>query len=74
MTMKNLVLAAIATLSLGLGAAYAAPIQGQTNVGVGGPVYQRNVPANPGETRHVIGGETFYFAPGLNTGGSDGAN
>ena len=29
--MKNLILAAIATLSLGIGAAYAAPAQQQTN-------------------------------------------
>ena len=65
MTMKNLILAAIATLSLGAGVANAQS--------PGRSVYQPNVPAYPGETRHVIGGQTFYFAPGTGGGGGGGA-
>jgi hypothetical protein len=47
--MKNLILAAIATLSLGIGAAYAAPAQQQNNTGwhLGSP----NPPA------YVVGGD-----------------
>jgi hypothetical protein len=79
-TMKKLFLAAIAVLSLGAGSAYAEqPAQPQTsteypliNQGTGGPAYQRNLPANPAETRHVIGGETFYYDPVMNGGGGDG--
>jgi hypothetical protein len=81
-TMKKLILAAIAVLSLGAGSAYAEQAaQPQTsaefpliNQSAGGSAYERNVPANPGETRHVIGGETFYYGPGMNGGGGDGAN
>ena len=63
--MKNLMLAAIDTLGLGLGVANAQPLSGS--------VYQPNVPAYPGETPHVIGGQTFYFAPGTGGGAGGGA-
>jgi hypothetical protein len=79
--MKNLLLAATATLSLGIGSAFAAQPAApqtstefpQTSESVGGPAYQRTVPAHQGESRHVIGGETFFFGNGVGPGGSDGA-
>jgi hypothetical protein len=64
MTMKSLMLAAIAALSLGVGVANAQSVNRS--------VYQPNVPAYPGETAHVIGGQTFYYAPGAGGGGSAG--
>jgi hypothetical protein len=79
-TMKKLILVAIAVLSLGVGSAYAEQLaQSQTSTefplidqSASGPSYQRNVPASPGETRHVIGGETFYYDPVMSGGGGDG--
>jgi hypothetical protein len=44
----------------------------QTNSGGRQSIYQPSV-AGPGETRHVIGGETFYYSPDMNPGGGDGA-
>jgi hypothetical protein len=79
--MRNLLLAAMASLSLGIGSAFAAQPTAsqsstefsQTSKSVGDPAYQRNVPAHPGESRHVIGGETFFFGNDVGPGGGDGA-
>jgi hypothetical protein len=65
MTMKSLMLAAIVALSLGVGVANAQSVNGS--------VYQPNVPAYPGETAHVIGGQTFYYGSGVGGGGGGGA-
>jgi hypothetical protein len=68
-------IAAAAALTLAAGSAFAAaptyssgaqpaPAQATTEQSMGGQVYNPTVAANPGETAHVIGGQTFYFAPG----------
>jgi hypothetical protein len=70
-------IAAAAALTLAAGSAFAAsptynsgaqpaPAQqamtsDQTGAGQG---YQPSVAANPGETAHVIGGQTFYYSSG----------
>jgi hypothetical protein len=83
MSMK--LLAAAAALSLMTGAAFAAtgtnsPANAgsqtsfaQTSTTLGGPVYHRNSD-HAGESRHVIGGETFYFGNDVGPGGGDGAD
>jgi len=86
MTLK--MFATAAALTLAAGAAFAAsPNYGataqppaaqsqagttQTDQNFDGSVYQPNVAANPGETAHVIGGETFYYSNDAGNGG-DGA-
>jgi hypothetical protein len=82
-------LAAAAALSLMTGAAFAATgTNNPTNVQPDGSQtstefsqtsrimggYRPNVAATPGESRHVIGGETFYFGSDVGPGGGDGAD
>jgi hypothetical protein len=68
-------IAAAAALTLAAGSAFAAdstynsvaqPAPGQQAMSSNqtDQVYQPSVAANPGETAHVIGGQTFYFSPG----------
>jgi hypothetical protein len=89
MKMKTKLLAAAATLVLATTSAFAAstidaagapPAASQNSTeffqsdeSVGVPVYQSDMPAYPGGTRHVIGGQTFYYGPGMSGGGGDGA-
>jgi hypothetical protein len=85
---KMTLLAAAAALTLATGSAFAAtpdyPASAQpaapqqtattTDQNVGGSVYQPNVAA-PGETAHVIGGQTFYYnSDAANSLGSDGSS
>jgi hypothetical protein len=87
MNMKSLAVAA--ALTLAAGSAFAAsPDYGsstqpaapqsssgytQTDPNIGSSVYRPNVAANPGETAHVIGGQTFYYGNDASGGGGDGA-
>jgi hypothetical protein len=44
----------------------------QTSSGFGTPTYRAGAPAYPGETAHVIGGQTFYFGNDVGPAGADG--
>jgi hypothetical protein len=68
-------IAAAAALTLAAGTAFAAspaynagaqPAQQAmtSDQADAGQVYQPSVAANPGETAHVIGGQTFYYSSG----------
>ena len=70
-------IAAAAALTLAAGSAFAAsptyssgvqpaPSQDQATIDQSGAgqAYQPSVAAHPGETPHVIGGQTFFYAPG----------
>jgi hypothetical protein len=87
--MNSKLIAAAAALTLVAGSAFAAapnygattPPVSQTRTGdvqtdpsTGLSVYQPNLAANPGETPHQIGGQTFYYnGSTANSISSDGA-